>query len=473
MPRLKNLLNYIIILALLTVSSCANIGQPTGGPKDTEAPKLINKAQVDSLLNFKGGNLVIEFDEYIKLDNVQKNFRISPLTKQQPKIRVKKKSVIIELTDSLLEDNTTYTLDFGGAVRDRRENNQFKDLKLTLSTGDYFDSLSFRGKIYDAQSGKGDSSLVMLYPAATPDSMILKQKPLYITKGSNGNFEFKGLPNKQFKIAALADKNANYTYDALGEKIAFMDKVIDAAKPDSGLVLYSFVEEKMIDTTGKKPVKKRFTPKGALSYSFIPDIKRIDKMDYQDSLKIILGDQPGVINTDKIRFYENEVLDLSLSTIYDDSNGVVTLLPHWEMGSDYKLILQRAFIRDSSDKGSKADTLRFRTMAKEDYSSIIVLIDSMLLKKHAILLVYSKNEEIRRSTDLYKPVLFDLLKPTSYKLRLLYDENGNGKWDAGNLAEQQQPEITLELPKTIRLKPNWENKVEWNLFSKKKKFGAK
>ena len=455
------------------MSSCANIVPPSGGPKDQQAPKLMNKSKVDSVLNFKGGNIVIDFDEYIKLDNIQKNFSISPLTKQNPRIKVKKKSLIIELPDSLLEDNTTYSLDFGNAVRDLRENNQFKNLKLTLSTGAYFDSLFFNGNIYDAQSGKGDSALIMLYPAGMHDSMVLKQRPLYTAKASNGNFSFRGLPNKKFKIAAIADKNANYIYDARGEKIAFLDKLIDASNPDSNLILYSFIEERMKDTSAKKSLIKRNKPKGDFAYSFKPDIKRIKKIDYQDSLKIILGDNPGRINTDKIRFYENEVLDLSMTTTYDDSNGIVTLFPHWEMGSNYMIVLKKAFIKDSTDKGSKADTLKFRTMAKEDYGSIIVIIDSALQKKNAVLMVYSKNVEIGRTTTIAKPVLFDLLKPASYKLRLFYDENENGIWDAGNLADRKQPEITLELPKTVRLKPNWENKVEWNKKSKKKKMVVK
>lgn len=474
MPCLKIFLNYIGFVALLIFSGCANIVPPTGGPRDKEAPKLINKSSVDSVLNFAGGNIVIDFDEYIKLDNIQKNFSISPLTKQNPKIKVKKKSLIIELPDSLLESNTTYTLDFGNAVRDLRENNEYKNLRLTLSTGTYFDSLFFGGKIYDAETGLGDSSVVMLYPSDIPDSMVLKQRPLYISKASNGNFTFRGLPNKKFKIAALADKNANYTYDALGEKIAFTDKIIDVSVGDSNLVLYAFVEEKMKDTMAKKTLRKKSNPsKGPFSYSFEPDIRRDNKIDFQDSLKIVLGDNPGMINTDKIRFYTNEVLDLSMTTTFNDSTGEISLLPDWEMGADYMLVLQKAFIMDSTNNGSKDDTLKFRTMAREDYGSIIVEVDSALQKQNAIVLIYSKNIEVGRSTKIDKPILFDLLKPESYRLRMLYDENGNGKWDAGSLSEQKQPEITLELPQSIRLKPNWGNKVEWKKNAKKRRMGAK
>jgi len=460
------------MIVVLFASSCANISAPQGGPRDTEAPKLLNKSSVDSLLNFKGGKLIVEFDEYIKLDNLQKNFSISPLTKQTPKISTKKKTVIINLPDSLLQPNTTYNLDFGSAVQDVRERNKLKDLRITFSTGAYFDSLFLAGKIMDAKTGQRDSMTVMLYPKNTADSMILKERPLYVTKATGGGFSFRGLPNAEFKIAALNDKNSNYTYDALGEKIAFTDKVISTENPDSALVLYSFVEERMIDTTQKKRLKRKGNAiKKSGAYSFEPDIKRIAKLDYQDSLKIVLGDQAGRVNTDKIRFYENDVLDLSMTTDYDDSLGIVTLFPHWEMGSTYKLILQTGFWVDSLGEGVKADTLAFKTMSKEDYAKIVVTVDTALQKDNAILLLYNEEREIARSTNISKSNTFDLLKPESYTLRILYDENQNGQWDSGSLEERKQAEITIELPKKIRLKPNWENKIEWQKESKKRKLG--
>ncbi len=468
---LKKLLFFGTFIAVLLFAACANIGTPQGGPKDTQAPKMLNQSAVDSLLNFKGGKLVVEFDEYIKLDNLQKNFQISPLTQQRPRIKVKKKNLIVELPDSLLEKNTTYHLNFGGSVRDIRESNQYKDLKITFSTGSYFDSLNLQGNLLDAQTGQRDSGLVLLFPADIEDSMVLKQRPLYVTKASRGGFMFEGLPNASFKIAFLQDKNSNYIYDAIGEKIAFREKVVDITKPDSVLTLYSFIEDKMIDTSSKQSKKRRTSAasSGTTSYSFEPNIRSKEKMDIKDTLRIKLGDEPGRINTDKIRFYENDILDLSMTSRYDDSLGIIELYPHWEYGSEYKLVLQKAFRKDTIGGGSKADTISFSSMAKEDYGTIVISLDSALYKENAVLMLFSKNVEVGRSTNLSKDITFDLLKPTSYKLRLLYDENKNGKWDSGNLKLRQQPEITLELAKTIRLKPNWENKIEWSKNSKKKR----
>lgn len=445
---------------------------PTGGPRDKKAPVLLNKGDVDSMLNFAGGKIVIEFDEYIKLDNIQKNFQISPLTKQTPKIKVKKKSLIIELPDSLLEKNTTYNLSFGNAVRDIRESNTYKNLDLTLSTGAYFDSLYLNGKILDAETGKRDSIMIMLYPESMHDSFLLKQKPLYVTKARGGGFSFKGLPNKRFKIAALMDKNANYVYDAIGEKIAFQDKIIDPKKPDSALVLYSFLEDKMKDTSkAGNAASKRMMPKGQFAYAFKPDIKNNKKFDTQDTLRMIIADTNAKLNIEKIRVYEDDVWDFDMLSDYVDSTHTLSLFPHWTKGMSYKVIVQKAFMKDTSGKGSVADTIEFKSMSQAEYASMVVKVDSSLYDENSILYLFARKVKVRSANNLHKAIRFDNLKPQGYKLRILYDENQNGKWDSGSLDDRRQPERNIELPELINLKPNWEKKVDW--IEKKKGFKKK
>ncbi len=458
---------------------------PDGGARDATPPKILNRAEVDSLLNFTGGTLEIEFNEYIKIQDLQTNFQISPLTERTPKVSVKKKNLIIELPDSLLQSSTTYTLNFGSSVKDLREGNVFPDLRIIFSTGAYFDSLSLTGKIIDAQSGQADTILAMLYPIDIDDSMLLKQKPLYVARASGGVFSFTGLPAKKFKLAALSDKNANYIYDARGEKIAFYKKIIDLQKLDSAITMYSFLEESMRDTTiattSRKSVGGRLNntssstgrPSGKFNYTFEPNIESTEKIDIQDTLKIKIGDTNAIVNPEKIRFYEDSILDLSMTVSYDDSLHEITLLPDWKMGANYMVVVQSAFLKDTSATGTEADTINFSTMAAEDFGSISVKLDSSLYKNNSVLQLVLNGEVIKKQAATLNLMRFDLLRPSSYNLRLLYDENENGIWDSGNLKERTLPEVTIELPQTIILKPNWEEKVEWEMGTKKARLGMK
>ncbi len=444
---------------------------PNGGPRDTAAPKMLNKDKVDSLLNFRGGKIELVFDEYFKLQDLQSNFDISPLTIKTPRITIKKKSLIIELPDSLLESNTTYHLSFGDAIRDRRENNAYKNLQLVFSTGSFFDSMQLAGQVFDANTGTPDSLKILLYPENMPDSQLLKQRPLYVSSATNGQFMFNGLPAKRFKIAALKDKNANYLYDTKGEKIAFLNEQITIGTLDSSLILYSFLEPNMQDTSIGSLGKK--TTGTTLSYTFQPNIKQETRYDFQDSLFIMIHDTLASVNTSKIRFYENEALDLSMNLEFDSTRQGLLLSPEWKMGSMYRLILQPGFLSRNDTAFSQADTINFTTMDTDDYGSITVKLDTALFQEGAIVQLYQNEKLIKKVPATLETIRFDLLKPQEYELRLLYDENDDSLWNAGNLSQRKQAEITLALPQKILLKPNWEEHIEWQLGTRKTRMGAK
>jgi hypothetical protein len=56
-----------------------------------------------------------------------------------------------------------------------------------------------------------------------------------------------------------------------------------------------------------------------------------------------------------------------------------------------------------------------------------------------------------------------MMLPGEFEVRILYDENNNGKWDAGDYAKKLQPEITLALPQKISIKADWENERDIDL----------
>ena len=60
---------YIGILLIL-FSSCAQIGYLSGGPKDTQAPRLLKSSPADSAVNVAAGVFYFEFDEFVVLKDV-------------------------------------------------------------------------------------------------------------------------------------------------------------------------------------------------------------------------------------------------------------------------------------------------------------------------------------------------------------------------------------------------------------------
>jgi uncharacterized protein (DUF2141 family) len=57
-----------------------------------------------------------------------------------------------------------------------------------------------------------------------------------------------------------------------------------------------------------------------------------------------------------------------------------------------------------------------------------------------------------------------LFNPGEYDLRILYDINGNGKWDPGQFSTiKRQPELTQSVSRKITVKPAWDNVFDISL----------
>ena len=160
--------NSIIILAfaafcyLLSVvgSGCAQIAMPTGGPKDTIPPVLLNSNPPNRTIHFEGNKITFTFDEYVHLQDLQTNLLVSPVPKIIPNVTSKLKTVSIKIRDTL-QPNTTYSFQFGNAIQDIDENNPIKNFTYVFSTGSYIDSLTFNGRIKILRGPANPSPLVI------------------------------------------------------------------------------------------------------------------------------------------------------------------------------------------------------------------------------------------------------------------------------------------------------------------------
>jgi len=143
------------------------------------------------------------FDEYVELQGVNENLVMQPYPKNTPLVDYKLRNVTVKLKDSL-EKNTTYAINFGNAIKDVNEGNMAKELTFVFSTGNKIDSNQYQGTVLMAETGKSDSTLIVVLHQILADSSILKNRPRYLTKlDGKGNFKFKYLPSGQFNAFVL------------------------------------------------------------------------------------------------------------------------------------------------------------------------------------------------------------------------------------------------------------------------------
>ena len=244
---MKNLV--YILFSLIILFGCAKRGTPTGGPKDSIPPVLVNASPKLNSTNFDSEEIRLTFDEWVKLDKVQDQLIISPpLEKSSYEIKPLSgvtKKVFLKFLDSLAPE-TTYTINFGNSIQDNNENNPLTFFSYTFSTGETIDSLYIRGNTKDAFSQESDEFIsLQLYRVDSlfKDSIIFNDKPTYISNTLDStNYKFQNLKEGKYLLIALKDVDNNYFFDPFYDKIGFLDSLITLPK-DSVIDLKLFKEE--------------------------------------------------------------------------------------------------------------------------------------------------------------------------------------------------------------------------------------
>lgn len=221
-----------IVLIALGLWQCARRGTPTGGPKDETPPELLLATPPSGTTNFVGNKIRLRFDEFVVTKDLRKQLIISPPMNNFPTILPNSASKWLEIriTDTL-QPNTTYVLNFGNSIQDYNENNPYRDFKYVFSTGQTIDTLWYEGDVADAFEPTTDNFVtVMLYPYNEQynDSIVYKQKPLYVTNtlDSLNSFAFEYLKEGKYKLIALKDKDNNYLFNPKSDKIGFLEAPI-------------------------------------------------------------------------------------------------------------------------------------------------------------------------------------------------------------------------------------------------------
>jgi uncharacterized protein (DUF2141 family) len=259
---MRKILSLSILIAL--ASSCAQVLTPDGGPKDRTPPKVVSYSPDSAATNFTGKKIVIHFNEYIQLKDIQNQLIISPPLNHDPEVTIRKKDIVIELKDTLLP-NTTYSISFGNSIHDITEDNIVDNFRYVFSTGPVIDSLRISGKLVNASTLAGEKGIYVMLYSETGDSVPLKNKPYYFTKTKpDGSFVLTNLRAGTYKVFALDDKNSNYRFDNSSERIAFSDQLLQLSKNNDSLNLKLFMEEPVKQTL----IKATQPGPGRLTFAF-------------------------------------------------------------------------------------------------------------------------------------------------------------------------------------------------------------
>lgn len=337
--RLFKLKNLTLFCLLLLLAACASIQQPSGGPKDTQPPKLVKETPKNLSTNFVSDQIRIQFDEFIKLNNEFTEISISPAVEKMPRFKAHRQYLDIKF-EAPLEKNTTYTINFGKAIVDVNEGNILRNYTYVFSTGNKIDSLSISGSVYSALTKESLKDVTVFLFPVNQDTLFGKKRPsIYTSTDSAGNFHLKNLREDKYFIYGLKEPGGtgDRIYNSINKEIAFLKDTLDLKKDitDIRLELFKEIPEKFkvsdhkIETNGRIALvfnKPLTTPTIQILEPKELDARKTVEINTQkdsallwlpeltfDSLKIVVNEKAKALDTVKIfrgkkETYKREVI---------------------------------------------------------------------------------------------------------------------------------------------------------------------
>ena len=245
-----SLMRYsLYIMVMILIAGCARRSAPTGGLKDSIPPILVASNPKINNVNFSADEIRLTFNEWVELKGLDQQLIISPpIEKNKYEIKPLSgitKKIFISFLDSLQED-TTYTINFGNSIVDNNEGNEMNFFNYTFSTGPTLDSLFIKGNVEDAFNLETDEYLsLQLYriDSTYNDSIIYNNQPTYLANSLDTTaYRFKNLREGKYILIALKDMGNDYIFNPLYDKIGYYDSIISLPK-DSIINLRLFKEE--------------------------------------------------------------------------------------------------------------------------------------------------------------------------------------------------------------------------------------
>jgi uncharacterized protein (DUF2141 family) len=341
-----------------------------------------------------------------------------------------------------------------------------------LHPGDY--------RIYALKEGNGANKIY-----DKDDELIaFSKRIIHLTKDTS-NIQlklFKQIPQK-FHLAGgfdpdgklsftfnkpLANPSLTVTYPAGFDN----QKIVEFSKTKDTATLFmrnmDFDSIRMVLADNNKPIDTITKRKGRKE-SFLRFLSFAYNTNRDNLLK------PGSELTLKANF-PIETFDQSLISLKEDSTDVTNFTIQKDTGSTrlftlkYRLkqadnytltINEGAFTDIYGDKNKRTPIKRFQVDKPENYSTLNLVITVPDTAKSYIVEFLNdqkmllRSDVIRKNTTLhYRNYL-----AAKYRVRVVYDDDGNGKWDSGNVKQKMQPENIWVDETIITLRPNWEQDI--------------
>jgi len=200
-----------------------------------------------------------------------------------------------------------------------------------------------------------------------------------------------------------------------------------------------------------------------------PSIRKSAQIELNQKISIESKTPVEIVDTSKIKMFVYDD-SLQINTVYNLEQDSLQIRKfrfnlEWKENTRYGLFIEPGAFTSIYDYDNDTLLLDFRTRKLDYYGKIIVTLKTVT-ENMIIQLLDSKGGVLKEKTEWSNNIVeFSYLKAGEYRLKAIFDRNENGKWDTGNYEEKTQPEKVKFYNKQIKVRSNWDLKMEWDFVT--------
>lgn len=506
---------FLIISAFL-ITSCAIQGTISGGPIDRKAP-IFDTMKLNPKLgsiHFNASEIHLPFKEFITLNKASENiivvpddFKIDPIAKDK---------VLTLKLKGQPKLNTTYAIYLNNAVKDLHEGNDTL-LTYVFSTGDYIDSISYKGKVIDILTRLPLKGIAVALFSDTVTTFVQKAFN-FTTTNEKGEYALKYIHPGTYYVVAFQDQNRDFIpqpFELSGfktEKIELFKSAIDSSAielfptlPKKAIRRISHINNEEILVTGNLPIDKANvtlfnqkilekkihksdsisifvntntvdTIRGVLSIDNYIDTfycRILPKLNHKNpklyfpknirsrsSFIITTNDFISSFNKDSIQLFAND----SIKVLFElkASGYQLQLNPASYSSKTLKLIVKPSGLTFTNFKEKYNLTQTINLFDSTQYGIFNVVTSSFPSGTILELISGAKVTHSHTVDENHTIWKIDDLEKGVYIFKAYFDSNNNGKWDTGVLQKKIQPEKIQIYNEPFQARQNWEVEVKFD-----------
>jgi hypothetical protein len=149
----------------------------------------------------------------------------------------------------------------------------------------------------------------------------------------------------------------------------------------------------------------------------------------------------------------------------DSLKRSISLLHKWKEEKKFMIILPDSSFYGINNLTNDSLIIPFKTRSERDFGSLKITINMKDPETRYIIQLQDEKEGILDERRLTGSgiVEFKYLDARKYKIKAIYDQNRNGRWDTGVYLNKLQPEEIIYFPKTLEIRANWDVEEAWDL----------